>query len=196
MKNILLGIKDLARTGHVTRWHSVRVGRPQTLAEHHYLVAMFVNKLAKDILPGLSDSERLKMVEYALWHDLPETICGDLPSPLKRRIEQICLGNNPIDIIEEQIAPWLVKCKKRLQAKPEQAVTVKLADMIDAILFIEQEGIGKHAQMVARQLRQHFSEKVALAQKELPLFEWDKAVALLDELMSGYEDNKMLFEGN
>lgn len=67
----------------MTRWHSVRVGRPQTLAEHHYLVSIFTNKLAKDILPEITDTERLQMVEYAMWHDLPEIICGDLPSPLK-----------------------------------------------------------------------------------------------------------------
>lgn len=194
MKNITLSFRDLARAGHVTRWHSVRVGRPQTLAEHHYLVSMFTNKLAKDILPDITDTDRLQMVEYAMWHDLPEIICGDLPSPLKRRIEQLCPDNNPVEVIEEQVAPWLIALKQRIQVKPEQAIIVKLADIIDAILFIEQEGIGDHAKTVAKYLRQQFEEKVQLAKKDIPNRSWEKAEALLDDLLGGGEQNKILFE--
>lgn len=194
MKNITLSFRDLARAGHVTRWHSVRVGRPQTLAEHHYLVSMFTNKLAKDILPDITDTERLQMVEYAMWHDLPEIICGDLPSPLKRRIEQLCPDNNPIEKIEEQVAPWLIALKKKIRVKPEQAIIVKLADLIDAILFIEQEGIGGHAKMVATQLRHQFKEKIQSAKTDSSGHPWEKAEALLDDLLGEGEQNKILFE--
>lgn len=194
MKDLVLSFSDLARAGHVTRWHSVRVGRPQTLAEHHYLVSMFTNKLAKDILPKITDTDRLRMVEYAMWHDLPEIICGDLPSPLKRRIEQLCPDNNPIEKIEEQIAPWLIALKKKIQVKPEQALIIKLADLIDAVLFIEQEGIGNHAMMVAKQLRQQFQEKIQFAKIEMPKFPWDKAESLIYDLLGEGEHNKILFE--
>ena len=67
-KKLLLGLGDLSRSGHVTRWHSVRTYREQTLAEHHYMVAMIANKLAKDILgTDITDSERLQLLEYALF---------------------------------------------------------------------------------------------------------------------------------
>lgn len=178
----------------MTRWHSVRVGRSQTLAEHHYLVSMFTNKLAKDILPEITDSERLRMVEYAMWHDLPEIICGDLPSPLKRRIEQLCPDNNPIEAIEAQVAPWLVKLKKQIGVKPEQATIIKLSDLIDAILFIEQEGVGTHARIVAKQLRVQFLKKIQSAKTESPNHPWDKAQNLLDDLVGKAEQNKILFE--
>ncbi len=192
--NFVLSFKDLARVGHVTRWHSVRVGRQQTLAEHHYLVAMLTNKLAKDIL-NVSDSERLNMVEYAMWHDLPEILLGDLPSPLKRRVAQLCSGGpNPLDILEQQAAPWLFNQKKKLQEKPEQAIIVKLADLIDAIVFIEQEGMGNHSATVAVQLREVFNEKVGEAQKNHSGLPWEKAMALLSELVSANDANKIAFE--
>ena len=155
---------------------------------------MFTNKLAKDILPDITDTDRLQLLEYAMWHDLPEIICGDLPSPLKRRIEQLCPDNNPIEKIEEQIAPWLVALKKKIQVKPEQAMIVKLADLIDAILFIEQEGVGNHAKTVAKYLRQQFQEKIQSAKTNIQNRSWDKAESLLDDLLGGGEQNKILFE--
>ena len=73
-----LTIADLARAGHVTRWHSVRTSRDQTLAEHHFLVMRISNQLAKGIIgPDLSDSDLLKIMEYSSQHDMPELLIGD-----------------------------------------------------------------------------------------------------------------------
>jgi len=104
-----LTLADLARSGHVTRWHSVRTSRDQTLAEHHYMVTRISNQLAKDIFKSdLTDSGLLQIMEYASQHDTPELLMGDLPSPLKLHIEHISGKNNPIETIESEIAPgWL-----------------------------------------------------------------------------------------
>ncbi len=192
-----LTLADLARSGHITRWHSVRTSRDQTLAEHHYMVTRISNRLAKDILgPDLDDSGLLRIMEYASLHDTPELLMGDLPSPLKRHIEQICGADNPIETIEAEIAPWLIEMKNEIQQHhPEHLVIIKLADMIDAILFIEHEGIGNHAREVAKGLKEQFRGKVGEARRDYPDYSWKIAEKLLTELLQNEEQGVIAFEG-
>ncbi len=196
MKLPKLEFADLARAGHVTRWHSVRTTRDQTLAEHLFMVTTISNRLAKDILGAdLDDSGLLRIMEYASLHDTPELLMGDLPSPLKRHIEAISGDNNPILIIEQQIAPWLTEMKNDIQREnPEHLVIVKLADLIDAILFIEQEGIGLHAQEVCRGLKDIFKKKMESAARNYPQYSWAVAESLLEKLLHNAIDGQIAFE--
>ncbi|MEA2115379.1 MAG: hypothetical protein U9P36_08330 [Thermodesulfobacteriota bacterium] len=74
---------------------------------------------------------------------------GDLPSPLNRHIEDISGENDPIEAIENEIAPWLTEMKESIRrTNPEYLLIVKLADIMDALVFIADEGIGAHAKKV------------------------------------------------
>lgn len=191
-----LSLADLARSGHITRWHSVRTSRDQTLAEHHYMVTRISNRLAKDIFGSdLNDSGLLQIMEYASLHDTPELLMGDLPSPLKRHIEQISGKNNPIEAIEREVAPWLFEMKEEIQRQhPEYLTIVKLGDLVDAILFIEHEGIGSHAREVAKGLHEQFQKKVAEAGRNYPNYPWQVAEQLLAELLQNEEQGAIAFE--
>ncbi|MFH7321409.1 YfbR-like 5'-deoxynucleotidase [Desulfurivibrio sp. D14AmB] len=191
-----LDMRDIARSGHVTRWHSVRTGRDQTLAEHHYMVAMIVNHLAGRIFgDGITPDQRLTLMEYALWHDAPELLMGDLPSPLKRRVEQLCPGSaNPLAQIEQQIAPGIVSLREKLQEFPPGMILIKLADLMDGVHFISQEGIGHHAKQVCLQLRAQFIDTVNRAVGEYPKYPWPVAKELLDQMENG-AGNQVAFEG-
>ena len=188
-----LTLADLARSGHVTRWHSVRTSRDQTLAEHHYMVTRISNKLAKEILgPALTDSHLLQIMEYASLHDTPELLMGDLPSPLKQHIERIAGDNNPLEIIEQEIAPWLFKMKQEMHQ--EHLLIVKLADIIDALVFITIEGIGDHARKVIQILNTMLAEKLSQARQQFPQFTWSYTVELLNELLQNKDGSKIAFE--
>lgn len=190
--NCNLDLGDLARSGHVTRWHSVRTFREQTLAEHHYMVAMISNKLSKDIFrENISDSERLQLLEYALWHDMPEIIMGDISSPCKKRIKQMCGDmENPIERLENEIAPWLNKIKRNL--KIESQFIVKLGDLMDAIMFISQEGVGRHAEVVKEGLINSFRRKIQEASQRIPQYDWSIAEKVLEKLLS--DERRIAFE--
>lgn len=191
-----LDMRDIARSGHVTRWHSVRTGRDQTLAEHHYMVAMISNHLAGRIFGNkITPDLRLTLMEYALWHDAPELLMGDLPSPLKRRVEQLCPGpTNPLIKIEQQIAPGVFALREKLQEFPPGMILIKLADLIDAVHFIGQEGIGHHSKQVYLQLMTQFLDMINHASGEYPEYPWPVAKELLDQMENGAA-NQVAFEG-
>ncbi len=191
-----LTLADLARSGHVSRWHSVRTSRDQTLAEHHYMVTRISNRMAKDILGSdLDDSGLLQIMEYASLHDTPELLMGDLPSPLKRHIEHISGKNNPIKAIEHEIAPWLTEMRASIRrTNPEYLLIVKLADIMDALVFITDEGIGTHAGKVVQILEGMFADKLRQAEEEFPQYHWNYTMDILGELLQNGDAAKMAFE--
>jgi len=191
-----LTLADLARSGHVTRWHSVRTSRDQTLAEHHYMVTRISNRLAKGIIgPDLTDSALLQIMEYASLHDTPELLMGDLPSPLKRHIEKLSGDANPIEAIEQEIAPWLFEMKAVMKdTHPEHLIIIKLADIIDALVFIIDEGIGGHAKQVTQRLYGMLEDKLKEAISKFPQYNWRHTIDVLNELLQNAEEAKVAFE--
>lgn len=77
---------------------------------------------------------------------------------------------------------------------PEYLLVIKLADLVDAILFIEHEGIGVHAQEVCRGLKEQFKVRLGQAKQEHPKYDWVIAESLLDELLQNGEGTKVAFE--
>ena len=74
----------LSRMKYIDRWGLMRSTREENLSEHtlevamltHALIAIANERLGEDLNAG-------EGVLYALYHDAPEIITGDLPTPIK-----------------------------------------------------------------------------------------------------------------
>jgi len=78
---------DMISRGHadIKRWGIVRTIRSQSTAEHQYFVGIWTPVLMR--FAKVQDSALiLQATEYALHHDDPELVSGDVPTPLKKRL--------------------------------------------------------------------------------------------------------------
>lgn len=150
-----LTLEQRLRSAHVKRWHMVRVFREQTLAEHSMLVQIVALEAADRFLAvdlksvGDPVAFRLRVMEWAMWHDMPEVVTGDVSTPMKR-----FMGDNGapglLDTIEKQIDGTY--CRLGLEAGDIVESIVKFADLFEAIRFLHLEGHGYRALEIEREL--------------------------------------------
>ena len=77
----------------------------------------------------------------------------------------------------------------------EHLLIVKLADIIDAIVFITEEGIGVHAKKVTQILYAMLDKKLKQGQREFPQYTWAYTSSLLNDLLQNEDSSKIAFEG-
>lgn len=68
----------------IPRWSVLPRTRDQSVAEHSFYVALYVDKLV--IMLKWPVARRYQAVQHALKHDMPEIVTGDIMGPVKRTI--------------------------------------------------------------------------------------------------------------
>lgn len=143
-------VKEKLRLSHVKRWNIVRVAREQTVAEHSYLVWVITGEMLK--YSGFSPADKQQALEWALAHDQPEAIYGDIPTPTKLTLDSYA------DEIKMKVAercPYWAEVYTETTAQNSRLIHfVKMADIAEAVWFLRDEGIGEHAKAVLKLLRQ------------------------------------------
>lgn len=137
---------DLLSLADVERWTTVRTLRPQSVAEHSWGVCVIVIELASRL--GMSDVLGGALL-WAIAHDMPETLTGDIDGRFKRMYPELSEG-----IKDAECAVF------ENYAKVEDAVSVpvrclvKVADQIEGIAFIWNWKLGIEAESIYQELRQ------------------------------------------
>ena len=134
-------IQDLMLAQDVKRWTIVRTIRDQSLAEHTFNVVMIARAICKEL--AVDDT---KVIKYALDHDLDEILTGDIPTPAKERLSI----NTAYD------------GKSFKECNGEEKSIVALADMIEAIAFITDNQVGRHAHTVGDYLMKRYQSRCDL----------------------------------
>ena len=92
---------------------------------------------------GIDDT---KIIKYALDHDLDEILTGDIPTPAKDRL----------NISTSYAGKSFEECDSR------EASVVAMADIIEAIAFITDNQVGRHAHTVGNYLMKRYKQRCDL----------------------------------
>lgn len=113
--------------GTSKRYHTVDTLRIQDIAAHSFGVAWLCELLTEE---GASKN----LIMAALAHDLAEHQCGDIPSPVKRR-----MGVGHLFHAEETKLLHDNQIAYEILLTPEEKLILKQADMIEGMLFCLRE---------------------------------------------------------
>lgn len=144
----------LSRMRYINRWGLMRNTFQENIQEHSHMVAVLAHALAvirRDVLGRDADPDAAAVA--ALFHDAPEILTGDLPTPVKyynpdirdayRQVEEIS-AQKLLSMLPESMrpayAPWLCETYDF-----ELHKLVKAADKLSAyIKCIEELKAGNH----------------------------------------------------
>ena len=159
----------LARMRYIRRWGLMRSTEPENVQEHSHMVAVLAHALAvirRDVLGGEAEPEGAAAA--ALFHDAPEILTGDLPTPVKyfdpeirsayRRVEELS-AERLLSMLPPSMrpayAPWL-----RENYDPGTRALVKAADKLSAHIKCLEELKAGNAEFrkAAGQTRQALEE--------------------------------------
>ena len=179
-----------SRMKYINRWALMKNTRSENLSEHSLEVAAIAHAIAvmKNLrFGGELNAERAAVL--GLYHDMPEIITGDMPTPVKyhsktlrnafREVEtEACsrlLSMLPEDM-KESFSPYFFK-------REEDGYLwkiVKAADKISALFkCIEEEKSGNH----------EFSSALCSTKKAIEKMNLPEADAFLEEFMEAYKLN-------
>lgn len=182
---------DIIRSGHIRRWSIVRVHRDQTIAEHMYQVAALCDMFASDIFEAKYTEEvRGRLLHNAITHDLPEVMFGDLPTPTKRKIDACGNQDEVNKLLDTSFWKERDESKRPKELPSEFDSILKLADLAEAILFLEIEGVDQRAKIVQDSILDSFLEVAEAAQRLHPEYNWMKVVKIVRHALNDLAEGR------
>lgn len=184
----------ISRMKYINRWSLMRNEHPENLCEHSFEVASIAHALAVIGNKRFSrnyNAERCALL--GLYHDAPETLTGDLPTPVKYYSDQV---RSAYKTVEEYASESLLNMLPDYMRDDynsllnEQAhdrelwILVKAADKLSALIKCIEEGrSGSGEFLCAAQSTREAIEKMNLPEAKVFLEEILPAYNLtLDEL--------------
>lgn len=163
------------RMRYIARWALMRNTRTENVQEHSYEAAVLAHALAvigRDVFH--KDLEPDKIATAALFHDAPEIITGDMPTPIKyynpslknayRQVEAAA-QNKLLSMLPEELASAYAPL---LRESDEQVRRyVKAADKLSAYIKCVEEGKAGNAEF------KKAAEQTLAALKEMDMEELD-----------------------
>ena len=142
----------MARMRYITRWGLMRNSFSENIQEHSHQVAVLAHALAlirRDILK-LEGPDPDRCAVAALYHDVTETLTGDLPTPIKYHNPEIKKAYKQVEQIASErllsMLPAELSESYRsliLEENPQVKAVIKAADKLSAyIKCIEEQKAG------------------------------------------------------
>jgi len=142
----------LSRMRYITRWGLMRNTFSENIAEHSFQVAILTHALVlirRDIL-HLEAPDPNRCAVAAMYHDVSETLTGDMPTPIKyynpdikaayKQVEKIA-GNRLLDMLPQELRASYEHMV--LEDDQEALPYIKAADKLSAYLkCLEEQKAG------------------------------------------------------
>lgn len=159
----------LSRMRYISRWGLMRNSCPENIQEHSHMVAVLAHALAlisREVYGNKNISPET-CATAALFHDAPEIITGDMPTPVKyynpqireayQQVETVA-ENQLLNMLPENLRDWYAPYIR--ESDPEVKRFVKAADKLSAhIKCLEELKASNHEFILAaRQTRQALDE--------------------------------------
>jgi 5'-deoxynucleotidase len=135
------------RMRYIARWALMRNTRTENVEEHSYEVAVLAHALAvigRDVYGKDLDPD--KAAVFALFHDAPEIVTGDMPTPIKYFNPEIKNAYQQVETVAQDkllsmLPPELVPAYEPLVRESDDAIRpyVKAADKLAAWLKCQEE---------------------------------------------------------
>jgi 5'-deoxynucleotidase len=162
----------LSRMKYIARWSLMRSTVQENIQEHSHMVAVLAHALGlirRDVLGKPCDAEHLAAV--ALYHDAPEILTGDLPTPIKYHSASIKTAYDEVETVAvEKLLGELPEALRpayrallTAPARPEEYELVKAADRLAAyIKCVEERKAGNNEFLSAEKQTRRALEESAL----------------------------------
>ncbi len=184
----------LFRMKYIERWGLMRNTRPENLSEHsletafiaHALALIGSRRLGRDLDPG-------RAALLAMFHDAPEIITGDLPTPVKYfsahtagayKQTEAAAAERLLDLLPDDLRPDYAGL---LAGDEAYRPLIKAADKLSAyIKCIQEEKMGNDEFRVAGETIRRAVEEMKLPEADIFMAEFLPGFRLtLDELTGG-----------
>ncbi len=176
-----------ARMKHIDRWALMRNTRRENLSEHSADVAAIAHAVAllkNTRFGGSVNAERAAFL--GLYHDMPEIITGDMPTPVKYHSDALHdaflqVEREACDRLLSMLPEDLRQSYRAAFFREEEDAylwrIVKAADKIAALIkCIEEEQAGNR----------EFRQALAATKRNIEKLELPEAEAFLDEFLGGF----------
>ena len=179
----------VSRMKYISRWALMRSTVQENIQEHSHMTAVLAHALGlirRDVFGQTCDPDRLAAI--ALYHDAPEILTGDMPTPIKYHSTEIKSAYDEVETLAvekllEELPDELRPAYRDLLTAaddPAQYALVKAADKLSAYLkCIEERRAGN---------REFASAEQAALQK-LKTMELPEVDYFLAHFVPGFEKN-------
>ena len=179
----------ISRMKYIARWSLMRSTVQENIQEHSHMVAVLAHALGlirRDVFGKPCDPEHLAAV--ALYHDAPEILTGDLPTPIKYHSASIKNAYDEVETVavEKLLAELPDALRPAYRAlltapqRPEEYELVKAADRLAAyIKCVEERKAGNL----------EFSSAELSSRRKLDALDIPEVGYFLEHFMPGFEKN-------
>ena len=179
----------ISRMKYIARWSLMRSADAENIQEHSHMVAVLAHALGlirREIFHRDCDANALAAI--ALYHDAPEILTGDLPTPIKYHSRSVKAAYDEVEALAAEkllsaLPEALRPAYRALLTAPEREeeyALVKAADTLSAyVKCVEERRAGS---------REFLSAEAASRQK-LEAMALPEVGYFLEHFMPGFEKN-------